>query len=227
MKFETNSLEESFFLELSNPCLSPTLTEIVLVVLVEDAAEELAIPLGLALNVVVALGGGLSEQLAAGSLELVVKLSDGVAVVVGVTLLVANSEDGNLLSVHGEVGKLLVQPLVPGGAAPLAVGSSVPRGGAGNDGVESVNFFGVSNFSELGSIDSGGGEGLNDVPTAGLAVSGHGAVEHASLKRGESKATAGEQRAGGGDRGLVGAFGETQRAKKQRGNTIHAQQAPI
>jgi len=133
------SLKEALALELGDPGLGAVLGHVVLVVLVEHAAAELAVDDGLGLHVVVAVRGGEAHDVASGSLELVVELSRRVAVVVSVALLVADSKHCNILSGNVEAGELVVEPLIPGGSGALGVSTGVPGGGTDDDIVETCH----------------------------------------------------------------------------------------
>merc|ERR1712232_153669 len=93
-------LEESLSLELLNPSLAAVLRKVILVILVKHKSAELVITQSLGVRVHVSISGGEPEHLASLGREQVVKLSSGITVVIAVSLLVAHSENCNLLSLQ-------------------------------------------------------------------------------------------------------------------------------
>merc|ERR1712194_835034 len=168
----TISLEESFVLELGNPRLDAVLRHIVLVVFVHHKSNELVVTDGLGFDVVVSVLAGHTENLGTLGGEKVVKLSGGITVVVTVRLLVANTEDGNLLSVDVEVGEGVVEPVIPRGSGSLLISSSVP--GRGTDD-ESIGSGDVA-FRRISDVFGGSTSFIGNVPGNGFRVSGGGGV---------------------------------------------------
>merc|ERR1711871_1513147 len=85
-------------LELLNPALGAVLRHVVLVVLIERHAHELAVADGLGVRVLVAVSRGRAHDGRALRREEVVELAHRVAEVVAVAGLVAEAEDGDLLA---------------------------------------------------------------------------------------------------------------------------------
>merc|ERR1719251_726539 len=104
----STSLEEALSLELLNPSLGTVLGQIILVVLVAHETAELAVTLSLGFGVLVSIGGSEAEHLASLGLKEVVKLTGSITIVVSVSLLVSNAEDGNLGSIQFDVGQGVV-----------------------------------------------------------------------------------------------------------------------
>merc|ERR1719491_2232193 len=168
----TISLEESFVLELGNPRLDAVLRHIVLVVFVAHKSAELVVVDGLGFDVVVSVLAGHTENLGTLGGEEIVKLSGGITVVVTVRLLVAHTEDGDLLSINIEVGEGIVEPVIPRGSRSLLISTSVPSRGTDDKAVSSGDggIFGITDVLGFST------DGISDVSGNGFGVSGGGGV---------------------------------------------------
>jgi len=157
---------------LVNPGLGTVLRHIVLVVFVAHKSYELSISLGLRVLVVVSLSGGESVHFASLLYELVVKLTGGIAVVVSVRFLIPTAENSNLLSDKVEVGKSVVEPVVPGGSRALLVSSCMPSRGTYNKCVGSGDFINRS-ISDIVGLKS---TGFSDVTGNSFGVSSRSGI---------------------------------------------------
>ena len=83
-------------------------------------------------------------------------------------LLVSNSEDGYLLSCHVDIGKGVVQEVIPSSSRALLISISVPSGSSNNEAVVSLDLVltGISDILHVASYY------VLDVCSNGLSISG-------------------------------------------------------
>merc|ERR1711957_421483 len=160
------ALEEALALELFNPSFSTVLRHVVLVILVTQEANKLAITFRLGGSVIITIGGSSSHHLAASARKQIVELASSIAVVLTVRSLVTHAKDSNVLSRQIKVGEGLVKPGIPLSSRALCLLVRVPGRCADDDGVQSLNGI-VGRITYVGNFKSCR---LSDVPGQRLGV---------------------------------------------------------
>merc|ERR1719401_1866646 len=162
-------LEETLLSELFNPSIHTSLGEVCLVPLIKHQTNELA-PASFGRSVIVAIHGGIPIHGGTRILDLVVELTCSITKVLSITILVTRTEHGHFLSLHVNVRKHIVHPLVPGGPGALFVRPRVVCGSTHDDGITVAEVPGEGIPLGILSDQSGGADsqGPAEVPGGDL-----------------------------------------------------------
>merc|ERR1719401_168763 len=136
--------------DLVHPSFHPSFALVILVVMVERKAEELAIAQALRIGVRVTVAAHRAEHLGTSCLEGGVELFDRIAKIVPVAIGITHSEDCHGLAAQIQPANLL-KVIVPCSATALLISSSVPRWRAHDEPIEprQVRSFHVANLLSL------------------------------------------------------------------------------
>merc|ERR1719401_2141285 len=162
-------LEEALLSELFNPGIHTSLGEVCLVPLIKHQTNELA-PASFGRSVIVAIHGGIPIHGGTRILDLVVELTCSITKVLSITILVTRTEYGHFLSLHVNVRKHIVHPLVPGGPGALFIRPRVVCGSTHDDGITVAEVPGEGIPLGILSDQSGGADsqGPAEVPGGDL-----------------------------------------------------------
>merc|ERR1719401_3318346 len=164
---ERPSQRHALFLQLRHPRADASVGLVVLVVLIQRQAEELAALHALRLSVPVAASIHIAHHLGSCSAEGLVQLLDAIAEVVPIALGITATEDGYGLAIQAQFLDL-VDEVVPRSAGAVLVGASVPSGATHNEPIEFRQVLG-SVFANIFGLDP---DRLGNLSCGSLSVAG-------------------------------------------------------